>query len=105
MLFVLGRYNIDFQSEPADLIPFLQYDLSSLDWFTCAFGRREQECVLSAVQAGGHARIGFENNLCLPNGELAPNSAALVDSLISALRQQDRVTAAEVRQLLGVRSA
>lgn len=31
VLFVLGRYNVDFQSEPAELIPFLQYDLSSLD--------------------------------------------------------------------------
>lgn len=63
--------------------------------------------MLSAIEAGGHARIGFENNLYLPDDELAPNTAALVDSLISALRQQDRVTAAaaEVRQLLGVRSA
>ena len=107
VLFVLGRYNADFQSKPADLIPFLKYDLTSLDWFTCAFGRREQECVLAAIEAGGNARIGFENNLYLPNGELAPNTAALVESLVSALRQQDRATAvaAEVRQLLGVRDA
>lgn len=107
VLFVLGRYNVNFQSEPADLEPFLQHDLEGLDWFTCAFGHREQECVMAAIEAGGNARIGFENNLYLPNGEVAASTAALVDSLIDALRQQGltATTSDEARQLLGIRNA
>ena len=107
VLFVLGRYNVDFQSDPGDLAPFLQHDLEGLDWFTCAFGRREQECVLAAIEAGGNARIGFENNLFLPNGEVAPNTAALVHSLAGELARRELrpATAASTAQRLGIRSA
>jgi uncharacterized protein (DUF849 family) len=107
VLFVLGRYSANFQSDPADLEPFLQRDLRGLDWFTCAFGRREQECILTAIEAGGHARVGFENNLYLPDGELAEDTAELVSSLVSALRNRNlaAASAASARQLLGLRSA
>jgi uncharacterized protein (DUF849 family) len=107
VLFVLGRYSVDFQSAPEDLEPFLQRDLTGLDWFTCAFGRREQDCVLAAVEVGGHARVGFENNLYLPDGEIAADTAALVTSLATALRTKGLrpASAAAARQLLGVRSA
>jgi uncharacterized protein (DUF849 family) len=107
VLFVLGRYRVDFQSQPADLDPFLQQDLDHLDWFVCAFGHQEQACVLAAIDAGGHARIGFENNLYLPDGELADNTAALVASLVTALDERAcrAASAATARQLLGVRNA
>ena len=107
MLFVLGRYREDFQSEPDDLAPFLAAELSGLDWFTCAFGSREQECVMTGINAGGHARVGFENNLYLPGGEVAANSAELVSSLARALQAagRDLATAEEASQLLGIRSA
>jgi uncharacterized protein (DUF849 family) len=105
VLFVLGRYNVSFQSDPADLEPFLQFDLGGLDWFTCAFGHQEQQCVTAAINASGHARIGFENNLYLPNGEIAENTAALVSSLGDNLREQDchAMNSDDARQLLGVR--
>lgn len=107
VLFVLGRYNVNFQSEPDDLEPFLKHDLSGLDWFTCAFGRREQECVMAAIEAGGNARVGFENNLHLPNGEIAPNTAALVTSLADSIESSKLAVAdcERARQLLGIRSA
>lgn len=107
VLFVLGRYNVGFQSQPTDLEPFLRHDLAGLDWFTCAFGHREQECVMAAISSGGNARIGFENNLYLPDGELASNTAALVDSLVTALHRQDLAPAGseQARQLLGIRNA
>jgi uncharacterized protein (DUF849 family) len=106
-LFVLGRYNVDFQSDPADLEPFLKRDLAGLDWFTCAFGNREQDCVLAAIEAGGHARVGFENNLHLPGGKLAEDTAELAASLVEALRSKGLRPAgsAAARQLLGIRSA
>jgi uncharacterized protein (DUF849 family) len=107
VLFVLGRYAADFQSDPNDLIPFLERDLSDLDWFTCAFGTREQACVMSGIEAGGHARVGFENNLTLPDGGIADSSAALVSSLSEAILAGNRRVAAprDAAQLLGIRSA
>ena len=107
LMLVLGRYSADQESTPADLDPFLQHDLSEFDWFTCAFGRREQDCALHAIESGGHARVGFENNLLLPNGDVADSSAALVSSLVESLAQRgiSPATSAQARQLLGVRSA
>jgi uncharacterized protein (DUF849 family) len=107
LMLVLGRYSADQQSTPADLDPFLQYDLSGYDWFTCAFGRREQDCALHAIESGGHARVGFENNLFLPNGDTADSTAELVSSLVEALAARGiaPASAGQARQLLGVRSA
>ena len=107
LMLVLGRYSADQESTPADLEPFLQHDLSEFDWFICAFGRREQDCALHAIEAGGHARVGFENNLFLPNGDLADSSAALVASLVETLAVRGIApdSAEQARQRLGVRKA
>ena len=104
VLFVLGRYAADFQSSPGDLKPFLQQNLDELDWFTCAFGYQEQACVLAGIQNGGHARIGFENNLHLANGELAGSTLELVLDLKKAIEGSDRVvaTAQQARELLKI---
>ena len=107
LLFVLGRYNENFQSSPEELDPFLDQDLAGYDWFTCAFGNHEQDCVMRAIEAGGHARVGFENNLFLPNGELAANTAELVSSLAARMQATGYSSAsgASARSDLGVRSA
>ncbi len=107
ILFVLGRYAADFQSDPDDLNPFLERDLGDLDWFTCAFGSNEQACVMKGIEQGGHARVGFENNLQLPDGEIAQSSAALVSSLSHAILTDNRCVAGprDTAQLLGIRNA
>ncbi len=107
VLFVLGRYAVDFQSYPTDLDPFLACDLTGLDWFVCAFGAKEQACINAAIVHGGHARIGFENNLYLPDGNVAANTAELVSELAASITASDRfiATSGEVRHLLGLRSA
>ncbi len=88
-LFVLGRYGAR-EAEPSDLAAFLEaWGEGAEPWMLCAFGRRERDCVRAAAAAGGHARVGFENNLHLPGGGLAPDNAALV------------VAAAEVATALG----
>ena len=33
---------------------------------------------MTAAALGGHVRVGFENNLFLPDGATAPDNAALV---------------------------
>ncbi len=79
VLFVLGRYSKLQQSSPQDLLPFLQVsDGVPLNWSICAFGSAEARCAISAVALDGHCRVGFENNLHLADGNLAPNNSALV---------------------------
>ena len=104
VLFVLGRYSANFQSSPDDLEPFLDQSLESLNWFTCAFGLQEQACVLSGIAQGGHARIGFENNLYQLDGSLATSTASQVASLVSALLVDKKSVAIskQARQLLGI---
>lgn len=82
VLHVLGRYTPGQKSVPADLLPVLQADGGlALDWAICAFGPRECACALTAAALGGHARVGFENNIFLADGSRAPDNAALVRQL------------------------
>ena len=51
----------------------------------CAFGRGQIPCLLRAASEGMDLRIGFENGVWLPDGEIAENNAALVTALIGLL--------------------
>ncbi len=81
VLFVLGRYTEGQVSAPTDLLPFLAANRRAHAWSLCAFGRRETACALAAAALGGHARVGFENNLHMPDGSLATDNAALVGAV------------------------
>ena len=84
VLFVLGRYTAGQRSSLADLLPMLAAWRTlgeiavDVPWATCAFGPREIECSLGAAALGGHVRIGFENNLLLPDGRAARDNAELI---------------------------
>ncbi|RWA94521.1 3-keto-5-aminohexanoate cleavage protein [Mesorhizobium sp.] len=79
VLYVLGRYTVGQTSRPADLLPFLAPGIpAARHWMVCAFGSQEAACVTTAALLGGHARVGFENNLLLPDGTLASGNQDLV---------------------------
>ncbi len=81
VLFVLGRYAAGQRSRAEDLLPFLAAWAAApavASWSVCAFGARESACALAAATLGGHVRVGFENNLYMCDGTLAPDNAALV---------------------------
>ena len=80
ILLVLGRYAPGQRSTPQDLLPFLAERNAKHTWSVCAFGPQETACVITAAALGGHARVGFENNLRLPDGGLAKDNAALVNA-------------------------
>ncbi|HEY8566943.1 MAG TPA: 3-keto-5-aminohexanoate cleavage protein [Beijerinckiaceae bacterium] len=86
-LFVLGRYTKDQQSSPADLLPFLADWHLPWPWAVCAFGHQEARCATAAACLGGHVRLGFENNLHLPDGATAADNAALVHNFVAVARQ------------------
>jgi 3-keto-5-aminohexanoate cleavage enzyme len=87
VLYVLGRYAAGQRSSPADLLPFLAAGMPRFaHWTVCAFGVRESACVTTGALLGGHMRVGFENNLWLPDGSMAPDNAALVATARDAIR-------------------
>ena len=102
VLFVLGRYTKDMQSSPDDLAPFIEAGGSAQLWSVCAFGRREADCAAAALAVGGHVRVGFENNLHLADGSLAPDNAALVRQAAAIARELGRTPcdAATARRLM-----
>ena len=88
VLYVLGRFTLTRTAAPGDLIPFVAPDMPRFSpWSVCAFGRREAACVTAGALLGGHVRVGFENNLTLPNGARAASNAELVAAAVSALER------------------
>ena len=85
-LFVLGRYAEATEAQPRDLLPFLAVHDAACPWAACAFGRSEAACVLTAAGLGGHARVGFENNLWRADGSLAASNAELVEQVAAGAR-------------------
>lgn len=87
VLYVLGRYSPGQLSDPRDLLAFLAPDAPHFEhWTTCAFGRHEAAAVTAGALLGGHIRVGFENNLQLPDGTRAANNAALVGAAADILQ-------------------
>jgi 3-keto-5-aminohexanoate cleavage enzyme len=86
VLYVLGRFALTRTAAPGDLIPFVAPDMPRFSpWTVCAFGRHEAACVTAGALLGGHVRVGFENNLTLPNGARAASNAELVGVAVGAL--------------------
>jgi uncharacterized protein (DUF849 family) len=100
VLFVLGRYTRELRGDPGDLGRFrAALGQDSPEWSVCCFGAMENDAAQRAAAAGGHARVGFENNLCLPDGSPAMNNADLVRLAAGHARASQRTlaTAHDVR--------
>jgi 3-keto-5-aminohexanoate cleavage enzyme len=106
VLFVLGRYVGGQVADPRSLIEFLPYAHHFESWFVCAFGVHEARCVVAAAALGGHARVGFENNLQRPDGAPADSNAENVGRVAQTLKsigmQPARVD--EARRILSGRA-
>lgn len=104
VLLVLGSYAGSKPGSPADLDSLLAAgDFSRVPWAVCCFGAAEHQVMLAAAARGGHVRIGFENNLLLPDGHLAADNAELVRAFVSAAADPRRpASAAEVRREFGL---
>jgi len=75
----------------------------------CAAGIGAGQIVVNewSVAEGGHARAGLEDNIRLDRNTLAPSNAALVARVTELCAKYDRpvATAAQAREMLGLRSA
>lgn len=104
-ILVLGCYAAGQLSAPVELVPMLAARLVDTVWMVCAFGLREAAAALTAAAVDGHARVGFENNLHLPDGIMAPDNSALVVTVASALSATGRQLATPTEARMLFRSA
>ena len=82
-LLVLGRYSAALEGDPAELGSMLEaVDLTGTPWAACCFGRHEHLAMLAAAEAGGHVRLGFENNLTMADGSIASDNVALIEQFV-----------------------
>lgn len=74
-------------------------------WGVAAVGRFQRPLTELAVQMGGHARVGLEDNIYLEKGVLSEGSAPLVARLAKFSLERGRPVAdpETARQLLGLR--
>lgn len=87
-LFVIGSYKERRNGSTAELHGFLEAaDAARFDWSACCFGPTEQAVMRDVFAAGGHVRLGFENNLTLPDGQHARDNAELITAFRAALSE------------------
>lgn len=59
-------------------------------WSVAAIGRHEFPMIAFAMELGGHARVGLEDNLYLERGVLSKGSAPLVEKAVQLARERGR---------------
>ena len=85
VLLVLGAYAGPRDGRPQELPGLLRQLDPDWGWSVCAFGPAEAACLLAAAALGGGVRVGFENNLWLPDGRVAADNAELLRHLVDVL--------------------
>jgi 3-keto-5-aminohexanoate cleavage enzyme len=108
LIFPLGRYVANQESDPAELIPFAAKVLDNggaerFDWWVCAFGASETASLVAAAALGGHCRIGFENSFINADGSRAASNAERIGDLRKALAgiRRSAASRAEALRALG----
>ena len=87
-------------------LEFLIDDLpANSTWAVAGVGRHQLPMAQLAVQLGGHARVGLEDNIYLDKGVLAEGSAPLVARVVEFAKSCGREVATPkiARELLGIR--
>lgn len=72
---------------------------------TCGVGTDEFLCITQSCMVGGHMRVGLEDNVRVPNGELAKGSYELVEWAvhIAEVFNREPATPDEARTIMGLR--
>ncbi len=75
-------------------------------WYAFGIGPTHFPMAAASMMNGGHARIGFEDNLYIKKGVLATTNAEMVKKVVQIAELMDRevATAKEARQILKLKS-
>ncbi len=71
---------------------------------TCGVGPEEFSCIMLSAMLGGHMRVGLEDNVRMPNGDLAKGNYELVDcaAKVATMVGRSVATPDEARQIMGL---
>ena len=72
---------------------------------TCGVGTDEFPCIMQSCILGGHMRVGLEDNIKMPDGELAKGSYELVEVAVDIANSLGRpvATSEEARLIMGIK--
>ena len=106
--FVMGIKN----AMPADktifnfYVELMQKRAPKSEWCGAGIGANQILVNEWSIQAGGHTRVGMEDNVRLDKNTLAPSNAALVNRAVELCDKYNRpvATSQEARSLLGLSS-
>ncbi len=82
-LFVIGHYTgkISYPEKIPEFMEKMRVNSVNFDWSICAFAKEEMRCLEKAVSLGGKIRVGFENSLFMPDGEIAPDNHSKIKAV------------------------
>ncbi|MFH1138580.1 MAG: 3-keto-5-aminohexanoate cleavage protein [Pseudomonadota bacterium] len=71
---------------------------------TCGVGLDEFPCIMQSCLMGGHMRVGLEDNVRLPNGDMAKGNYELVEVAVKVAQAMGRepATPDEARKIMGL---
>ncbi len=74
-------------------------------WYAFGIGPQHFQMAVTSMINGGHARVGFEDNLYIRKGELATSNAQMVRKVVELAGLMDREVATpdEARKILGLK--
>ena len=102
LMLVLGQYERGQDGKVSDLVELLDTGVATgcCPWSVCCFGKNENAVALHAASAGGHVRLGFENNVMLLDGSVARDNTALIAQFHESRgsRARQAATADEIRE-------
>lgn len=94
------------QSFRPDAFAALRHALPPNTNFTsCGVGKDEFPAIMQSCLMGGHMRVGLEDNVRIPNGDLAKGSYELVEWAVRVGEIMDRhpATPDEAREIMGIK--
>ena len=101
--FVLGVIG-GISASPRDLTFLIESIPEGSTYTVCAIGRHEFPMVSLSIEKGGHARVGFEDNVYLSKGVLAKSNGELVEKVVNIAKEFGREIASpnEARRILNI---
>ncbi|MFW9878126.1 MAG: 3-keto-5-aminohexanoate cleavage protein [Candidatus Thorarchaeota archaeon] len=101
--FVLGVIG-GITATPRDLNFLIESIPKNSTYTVCAIGKHEFPMVSLSIERGGHARVGFEDNVYLTKGVLAKSNGELVDEVVKIANNFGRDIASpnEARKILSL---
>jgi 3-keto-5-aminohexanoate cleavage enzyme len=103
--FVMG-VNGGISAEIRDFV-FMKDSIPAGSTYTVSgIGRNEFPLATMSMMAGGHVRVGFEDNVYLSKGVMAESNADLVEKAVRIAKELGReiATPAEAREILGLKA-